>query len=168
MRNISLVFFLIALTIYGLVIRDYQTESQQQQATIEQLERDIEIVQAERTALETQEAELGVALERSFDRIPGDNEQENILRDLQRISQSSGFAFNGLSFGKGFNAEVDTNQIMISFSVQGPYAQLFPFLRLIEQNNRFLGMNDLRLSITDNPTLGRTVSTDITLYALYQ
>ncbi|HEY5714120.1 MAG TPA: type 4a pilus biogenesis protein PilO, partial [Candidatus Gracilibacteria bacterium] len=117
---------------------------------------------------EGQEESLGTALDLAYERIPPQNEQENLIRDIQKISKDTGFAFQGLGFAQSFNADMNVPQLVVNFNVRGAYAQLFAFLRSVEQNPRLLGMNNIRLTMSEDRDLGRQVSTDLAVYALYQ
>ncbi|MCK5460553.1 type 4a pilus biogenesis protein PilO [Candidatus Gracilibacteria bacterium] len=100
-------------------------------------------------------------------KIPLTLEQENLIRDLTKISKETGFYFTSLSFGKGRNADVNAPQINLNFSVEGRLDKVQPFLSRIENNERFLGMNDLDLNIKDKNGL-KIASFSVSLYAFAQ
>ncbi len=101
-------------------------------------------------------------LEKTF---PIKNEQEKIIEDLKSIELQSGFGFKNLSFSKSINQNLGLPELKINFDTQGPRSNLQNFLKLIETNERFLGMETLNIEKNKGQD---TVSFSVSLYAFYQ
>ncbi len=99
--------------------------------------------------------------------IPFSREQEVIIRDLKNISAKTGFVFRGLSFGKGQNPVVKAAQTTVSFSVLGQKKKIMEFLTLLENNTRFIGTDNLSISIKKKGEES-LAELKISLYALSQ
>lgn len=100
-------------------------------------------------------------------KIPLTLEQENLIRDIYKISQKTGFKFTSIGFGKGVNPTVNAPQMKINFSVEGRLALLKEFLLQIEKNERFLGMTDFNIGMNEKNGI-RIVSLSVSLYAFAQ
>lgn len=100
-------------------------------------------------------------------KIPLTLEQENLIRDIYKISEKTGFKFTALGFGKGKNSEVEAAQMKINFSVEGRLSLLKQFLLKIEQNERFLGMETFNIGINEKNGI-RIVNLSVSLYAFAQ
>ena len=99
--------------------------------------------------------------------IPTENQQEGIMRDIKRIADTSGYQFKNIGFDDNVDKELKTGRIAIRVSVTGPYDKLFYFLSLLEQNPRYVGIENLKLSSKTTDT-GRIANMSLSLYALYQ
>ncbi len=99
-------------------------------------------------------------------KIPAEVEQEKLIMDLLSIATKTGFGFSDLSFSQGKNAKLGIPQINISFSTEGNKNQLIDFLKNIEENERFMGMENF--SITTSKDDKQSVSLGVSLYAYFQ
>lgn len=119
-------------------------------------------------SLEAKKEELPTEEEQTLlKKIPLTLEQENLIRDIYKISKKTGFAFSSLGFGKGKNPDVDAPQMNIDFSVEGRLSYLKEFLTQIEQNERFLGMNNFNVGIKEKNGV-KIVSLSVSLFAFAQ
>lgn len=100
-------------------------------------------------------------------RIPLQNQQENLIRDIQSIRTKSGFGYESISFRKGKNPVLGLPELKISFSTEGNKQNLLSFLELIEENERFLGMENLSITTRQEGSTP-VVSFSVSLYAFYQ
>lgn len=99
-------------------------------------------------------------------KLPSEIEQEKLLKDLQKIAGNASFRFNSVNFSTGMNKEMSLPEIRVDFSVKGPKSQVKKFLRSIETNERFLGMDKLTVNVSKKST--EMVSMKINLYAFAQ
>ena len=108
------------------------------------------------------EAEQSLAIS-----IPAEKDQADFVRRIQRIASQSGFGFSGLSFSHSVNPQVGTGQINAGFSVQGPARKLELFLTSIENDQRFLGIENLSVNLSRE--LGQpTAQMGVALYSFFQ
>ncbi|MBT3349476.1 hypothetical protein HN954_05090 [bacterium] len=99
--------------------------------------------------------------------IPPTAEQESLIRDLYRIIRGLGFEFDGLNFSKSYNEKVQSPQINASFSIKGTRSQVQNFLRAVEENERFLGLENLGQLKNTEPNSG-VIQLSVSLYSFYQ
>ncbi len=121
----------------------------------------------QKTQLKALQKEFAGQIQGIQARIPFTPEQENFIRDLQTIARQSGFTFSTIKFSQGQKAEINAPHITANLSLQGPRNNVKNLLTLIEQNERFLGMDNLNLQTIDRN--GQKISNlSLFIYALYQ
>jgi len=109
--------------------------------------------------------ELAGAQEAITDTIPLVLEQEFLILDLRRITQSAGFTTPGFTFSKGQNQATGAVEMKVAMSVKGSRENLVKLLKLIETNERFLGLESLNFATEPN---GNTTNATFNIYALAQ
>ncbi len=102
-----------------------------------------------------------------LERIPTKLEQEKLILILQRITQSTGFVFEGLSFSKGVNSALETDTLKASFSVTGRADKFENFLKTIEKSPRFLGLESFSYRV-ENINGIDVISMAVPLYSFAQ
>lgn len=99
--------------------------------------------------------------------IPLHPEQDALIQDIYTLTLQNGFTFESLSFTKGENPEIGISEIKTTFTTEGSKKSLIAFLRAIETNQRFMGLESL--SVRTHETDGQsTVRFGVSLYAFYQ
>ncbi len=99
--------------------------------------------------------------------VPYTPEQAVLINDLRLISAKTGFIFRVLSFGQGENTTVGAAQTTVNFSVLGQKSKVIDFLKLIESNRRFIGMDNLSVNIQKKNEV-ELAELNVTLYAFSQ
>jgi len=100
-------------------------------------------------------------------RVPKNPEQEQILRDLQKIAKTTGYQFTQVAFTKEQNRDVGANELRANFTVEGPAEKMLQFLRAIENNQRFMGMETLNVQLSSRGALPMA-ALSVSLYSVYQ
>lgn len=174
MKNFKIISLVLCLPLYlFFIFPTYQT-IEIQKSTILGLEKEraakniiLKKLQAQKDNLGTKTAK-SIEQEKLLSQIPLTLEQENLIRNMGKLALSTGFSFSGFSFSKGSNAEVNAPQMNIGFAVTGAKKYAKDFLTLIENNDRFLGMESLNVSILRDSKKIPQVSMSIALYAFAQ
>lgn len=148
--------------------------TQPKMQNVQTLESKFEGVLEEKSALSEQiekvqeiKKEKKSANEDYSKRIPQENEQEKLIFDIRRLTMENGFAFNDVSFVKGYNPIIEMPEIKASFSTQGNKNNLLAFLKSIEANERFMGMESMSIT-TREEGQNDIVSFQVSLYAFYE
>ncbi len=165
--NIRLILVVVIVCLYGFLLKPWWGEYKEQNQEINIQETQISAIQKELKKLREQEAKPQSNDEVSIGKIPKHNEQEQIIRDIERIAEVSGFRFSSLTFNRGIEAASNAKKVNINISLKGPYDRLFFLLSSLQQNDRFIGIKDLRLSsnIKDGT---RNAAISLSLFALHQ
>ena len=100
-------------------------------------------------------------------KIPFSVDQENLLRDLIKILKKSNFSFESFNFSLGKQQHLNSKQVLVNTQIKGLKNNLKTLLSYIEQNERFLGMENLTFSIQEKKGL-KTTSMSLSIYALFQ
>ncbi|MCB9809468.1 type 4a pilus biogenesis protein PilO [Candidatus Peribacteria bacterium] len=119
-------------------------------------------------ATEQKIADIKASKENILTQVPRTREQEQVMRDLQRISTATGYAFTQLSFSDTYDTELKAHSLIVSFAVKGPRNNILPFLRSIESNERFLSMDGLNVSLRREDDGREFALLEISLRAYYQ
>lgn len=142
--------------------------------TIKELEKGVESLQIEKDkkldevkALEAIQEEGENKSESTLGAIPFSREQGQLIQSLRSIAARSGIVFRDLSFGKSENATIGAAQTTVSFSIEGPKRNIPTFLANVEGSNRFLGMDNLNVTMKETQN-GTLASLNVVLYALSQ
>lgn len=167
MNNKNAILFLLLVIIFGFGFLPQYKKSQTLQTktiTLEvQRNSNIETLKNLETENQANEIEKDALLQK----IPTEQAQESLMQDIFRITQNSGFSFQQIRFTESVNTEQKEQQIIASFSVQGPQGNLVKLLQAIEQNPRFLTLGDI--SVQNDKTNQQTTSLlqlDISAYSL--
>lgn len=173
MKRSSIWLLLLLIPLYGFWISPTKDFLAVQQKKIDALEKEradktqeLLDLQALKKELEVLQAENKNAGMEPLRKLPLEIEQENILKDLQKIAHGAGFRFQGVSFSTGVSKDLGLPEIRMNFSVTGLKAQVPKFLESIEKNERFLGMDDLGVNVENNS--GQFVTMNVSLYAFSQ
>jgi len=76
--------------------------------------------------------------------IPPQLEQTELLIDLQKIASQTDIQLpDSWSFAVAKDADLDLSEIKVSFSIAGSRGSIYKFLQLVEQNDRFLKVENL-------------------------
>ncbi len=147
MRNSIIWLSLISVIIYGAWTFPQWNEWQDKRIELNKLEKTTKEKTESIKKLKQTQANLESTEEDTLlDQVPLTLKQELIMLDLQRIVQESGFIFDGLSFAKKQNSQVEAPELIITFSAQGKKTSIPSFLKRIEENQRFMGLRDLKFS----------------------
>ena len=167
--NIRIILIIIIACLYGFTLKPWWADYKVQKQTIVNNETQIESVK--KTLEELKELENNpeeTDWENLLKKIPVYNEQEQIIRDLKRISEASGFTFKTLSFGETTDTQAKAERLTVSFSVKGSYDKLFYLLSLIQQNPRYIGIKDLKLTSQTLTDGERRANMNLSLFVLHQ
>ncbi len=100
-------------------------------------------------------------------KIPRKLAQTELLIDLQKIASQTGIELpDSWSFSVTKDADLDISQLGVSFSIKGSRGNIYKFLQLVEQNERFMDVERLALrTFSDNgvPTIEMPIN--LTAYA---
>ena len=97
--------------------------------------------------------------------IPSQLAQEFLLLDLRRITQSAGFTTPGFTFSKGQDDLTNAAEMKATIAVEGDRSNLVKLLKLIEANERFMGLESLNFSTKPGTTLTNAA---LNIYTLAQ
>ncbi len=159
---------ILAIPVYGFWIVPKYNEVKTRKVHLQNLAEESRKKTEEFKTLKAQEKALkSEAFEAILAQVPPTIQQERLIVDLQRIAQESGFIFKSLGFAKGQNPEVESAEVKINFSVRGRKDNLPKFLAKIEQNPRFLGMENLAYSIEDLEGLN-VINMSVSVFAFSQ
>lgn len=173
MKRSSIWLLLLLVPLYGFWVFPTQELLDKEQIKVEKLEekRDektqelLELQELRDKLKKLQEENKNAGME-PLRKLPFSIDQEDLIQDLQEIANRSGFKFNAVGFSTGINKDLGLPEITMNFSVEGLKAQVPKFLQNIEENERFLLMDDLGVSV-DKQTQ-QTVSMQISLHAFAQ
>lgn len=167
--NIRIILVILTVCIYGFALKPWWGEYKTQQQTITQNQDQITALQSKLKDLKELENNPEDAdWESLLQKIPVYKEQEQVIRDIKRISESSGFTFKSLSFGTATDTKAKAERLTVSLATKGPYDKLFYFLSLIQQNPRYLGVKDLKLTSQTQDDGERRAHLNLSLFVLYQ
>lgn len=167
MKNLHWWLVLACVPLYGFwtmpYLNDKRPALQKAIAVEESQQADM---QKTMIALKNQQKELSTTENPPTDAVPVVLEQEYIIQDLRRITQSNGFSTTGFSFAKGQNADTKSAQMTITFSAKGKKENLIKLLQSVESNERFLALKDL--SFNASQTSPGLINVNFNLYTLAQ
>ena len=163
--QILVIVFIIA--ILGFVTMPEFEKFQNLESEVAKLTKTKQAKVVELQSLKSIEKEIAETSQSDLNKIPVALDQENLIKDILRITRKTGFPFSGLSFAKGMNSKLNIPQVTISFSTKGEKQRLFEFLEEIENNARFLGMENFAIS-TSQEGGKEMVSLGVSLFAFYQ
>lgn len=153
----------------GIMVLGFWVSPQWEQVKLLQADLvDLGKLKTEKTAaVKALGTSVGTGADEVLQQIPYTPQQATLINDLRLISAKTGFVFRTLGFGKGENATVDAAQITVNFSVLGQKTKVVDFLKLIESNRRFIGMDNLSVSIQKKNEV-ELAELNVTLYAFSQ
>jgi Tfp pilus assembly protein PilO len=148
MKKIWIYALLLLIPLYGFWIVP-------QNKAVKAQQEDIAVLQAETEDYKVkikQLSDLSKLLENPvfdgvLERIPTTLEQGMVILILQRITESTGFVFESLSFSRGQNATLETSTMNVNFSIRGREDKFVNFLEAIEKSPRFMGMESFAYSV---------------------
>jgi Tfp pilus assembly protein PilO len=131
----------------------------------------LEQLQAEVSRLQSLEANLPVAESeraRILQKVPVGFNQDNLVNDLDELSQSVGVNLNAMSFSQATGDSVaETVTVVGSFT--GRYGDLVALLEALEINNRLLKVGSIGVQLSDvNEDGEQLMNFSVTLEAYYQ
>lgn len=130
------------------------------------LQLDLETKTADLKQLAEQEAADAAALGNLARSIPQYLNQAEVIRDISQITKQYGFAFQSLQFSKGIQASSNTPELVIQFNAKGAAANVTAFLKAFEQNDPFMGLKKLQVSIDNKSDITPQASLGLALYTL--
>ncbi|MDH3324720.1 MAG: type 4a pilus biogenesis protein PilO [Candidatus Peregrinibacteria bacterium] len=167
MKTWKILMIVLTIAILGFVTQPEFEKFQNLNSEKEKLVKIKKDKIAELQKLKAIETEIIETARNDLNQIPVEIDQENLIKDMLRITRKTGFPFSGLNFSKGMNSKLNIPQVSISFSTKGEKGKLLEFLREIENNERFLGMENFSIS-TEQDGIKRMVSLGVSLFAFYQ
>ncbi len=166
-KNKSVFIYLLGIIICGYYTAPTYSENQKMTDQLLDLTEELNTKEAERDSLKLLKTEMKDAFEDVKKQIPIGAEQENVIRDLNRLVAASGLSFTSLSFAVGHNAQINVDHLSINFSVEGSVKQIRELLQRIEQNQRFMGLDNLNISGLEDQNNKKT-TLSLNIYALFQ
>lgn len=98
--------------------------------------------------------------------IPQYLDQADIVRDINTITKQHSFSFDSVSFSKGIQSKSNTPELVIQFNANGAAEKITAFLETFEQNDPFIGLRNLQVSIDKNSDSTPQASLGLALYTL--
>ena len=141
-------------------IREWQRKNEQLEISLQKNIKKLKKLDAER-------AKISVSSDVAEKKIPRKIEQQNVIYDLRKIFLQSGFEIADLKFAKNFNEKVGAHELKVDFLARGPLERTRDFLRLIEKNERFLGLEkfDVATAVKNNRAIA---SFSATVFAFFR
>ncbi len=88
-------------------------------------------------------------VEEILQKVPLKMNQDLLMMDIKRIAESSGFIFEGFTFSESKDPALEIKTLSVSFNIKGRKDRLYRFFEKMEENKRFLKMDELNTSMTD-------------------
>lgn len=167
MKAWHILIFIASFLVFGFFTRPKIEAATALRAENKHLEAQIQEINTQLQSINRLQKESIDNKTQLIKQIPLLNEQENLMKDIQTLTARNGFSFTALSFTKGLNPALGIPEIRISFATEGNKKNLIPFLRAIEDNERFLGLESLSIK-THQQGSAQTVQFSVSLYAFYQ
>lgn len=167
MKSWSILLLISGVLIFGLYTNPTRKEVSQIQSQAQTLENTLNELNAQLQEIERIQKESAATKETFVRRIPLKNEQESLIKDIHSLTLRHGFSADTISFTKGQNPTLKIPEMKISFSTKGNKTNLIPFLKSIESNERFLGLENLSITAMQEGT-STNVQFGVSLYAFYQ
>lgn len=98
--------------------------------------------------------------------VPQYLDQAEVIRDISQITKQYGFSFESLQFSKGIQASSNTPELVIQFNAKGAAEKVTPFLKAFEQNDPFMGLKRLQVSIDNKSDITPQARLGLALYTL--
>ncbi len=148
MKNWKIGIIIFSVFLAGFFIFPTYKDGQESKQKNEILQKELSIKIKELKALNTKQTTFTTTETTLFRKIPRDEMQESIIRDVDLILNRYGFELEGgVSFSRGFNADVDAPEIKTNFVIIGPKNNLVPLISAFENNERFYGIEKLSVQI---------------------
>ncbi len=167
MKIWHIISIIVIIGVLGFVTYPIMNENQDIKRENSKLNSDIEILNQKLVKVADTQKRTKAENDQILKKIPLDSEQENLIQDLQKISKRSGFKFNNLKFSKNQNSDFGLPELKVSFSTEGNKKSLRNFLLLIENNERFLSMENLDIQAKEDGR-SQSVSFGVSINAFYQ
>ncbi len=167
MKTWIILSFAFCAGVWGLLTFPLLNEVQDLRLENQGLENILAEKEAKTEELEEIKVEFADRIKNIQAQIPLDSSQENFIRDLRKITTQTGFSFSGIKFSRGQNSQINAPHLIANFSARGDRSNVKNLLALIEQNERFLGMDSLSVSTIESANKSVTNLT-LSVYALYQ
>ncbi len=164
MKNWNILAIVVCALALGLFIIPLFGEVNQLQLKNEELVKKLEEKKKEKEEL--LKLRSNIANLNIKKNIPANPEQENLIRDILKITNKSEFSFDSLAFSLGQHSQINAPQISMNLSVEGQRNKVKNLLSYIEQNERFFGMDNL--SFQSKGKNKKNAGLSLNIYALYQ
>ncbi|NCP67718.1 type 4a pilus biogenesis protein PilO [bacterium] len=150
MKKIWLYSLLLMIPLYGFWIVPQNKAVKAQQEDVAVLQAETEDYQRKIKQLKDLDALLQNPIyDGVLERVPTTLEQEKLILILQKISESTGFIFESISFSRGENAALETSTLNANFTITGRADKFPDFLEAIEKSPRFMGLETFSYSIAN-------------------
>jgi Tfp pilus assembly protein PilO len=99
--------------------------------------------------------------------IPNTPQQIELVNDLNRIAKTTGLTIpDSWSFSVGHNSDVNAEQLSVGFPLSGSRNQIQKFLKEVEENSRFMGINNISFT-TDSAQSIPLTKLSVQVYAFF-
>lgn len=162
---VGFLFLLAALILLAFHTIPTQRDTADLKKTIKSLQENIKTLEekAELTSegglTEVEQKELDIAIPKAVD-------QDQIILDINKITQANDVSFNALTFSLIENAPIPT--VSISAGFQGTADNIIRFLKMLETNPRKLVVKDAGVSRLETVEGLDLVNLNLSLHAFYQ
>ncbi len=146
MKHLKILTVITGILVFGFWIKPQWAKNTNLKETVKTLETQRITLRDEIKAINAQAKSSDKTVKESLSQIPLKRDQEVLIKDLQQISNRTGFLFKAIKFSKSTNPVVKAEQTNITFSVKGRKNQILNFLSQIETNKRFLGLKNLSIN----------------------
>lgn len=148
MKKIALYGLLLMIPLYGFWVLPQKNETKDQQKIVADLQSETADYQLKIKQFNDLDKLLSdPKYDGVLERVPSTLEQETFILLLDRIAQSTGFVFDGVSFARGQNAELESSTLEANFSITGRQDKFQNFLMAIEKSPRFLGLSSFNYTV---------------------
>lgn len=165
MKNLKIFLGLGIVLLAGFAIQPWRAEVNEMKAQTEQLQTQRETAQIRFTQLQEAEQISEENPEELLVKVPRTQEQEQVIRDITRIAERTGFDISQMTFSKRTDKTLKGGVLTTNVVLEGPKKSLELFLLGTEQNERFLSVESLNVKVIDAETSSKaTVSLSIQSY----
>jgi len=149
MKNWKIGIIVFSILFGGFFIFPSYKEGKNLKQENENLQKKLNEKIKELKALDTEHMNIATTDANLFRKIPQNEMQESIIRTIGQILGRYNFKLEGgVSFSKGFNADVNAPEMKTNFSVVGPKENLEKLVAEFENNERFFGVEKLSVQIS--------------------
>lgn len=166
MKSFAIPFIIVLIIISAGVLYPSWKDLGILKTEFTKLQTDLETKTADLKKLAAQEAEDAAALGSLARSIPQYLDQAEIIRDISKITRQYSFSFDSIQFSKGVQASSNTPELTIAFNASGAAEKITPVLKAFEQNDPFVGLKRLQVSIDSTSDLTPQANLGLALYTL--
>ena len=166
MRSFFLPFVLVLLLIGAGLLYPSWKNLESMKTDLAKLSQDLEKKTKDLKLLDEQIQNEERALKNLVKSVPQYLDQAEIVRDITQITKKHSFSFESLQFSKGIQSRSNTPELVIQFGAQGAAEKITTFLESFEQNDPFIGLKNLQVSIDKNSDGNPKANLGLSLYTL--